>query len=105
MENSNHTFAVCAYKESPHLEACIRSLKNQSFAGNILLATSTSNSFIENIAKKYKIPYYVRDGKSGITQDWNFAISVRKKTITVTLSLSPIRMIFMRRTMWKRCRR
>lgn len=79
MENSNHTFAVCAYKESPHLEACIRSLKNQSFTGNILLATSTSNSFIENIAKKYKIPYYVRDGKSGITQDWNFAYQCAKE--------------------------
>ena len=80
MGNSNHhTFAVCAYKESPHLEVCIRSLKAQSFSGNILLATSTPNSFIENIAKKYKIPYYVRDGKSGITQDWNFAYQCAKE--------------------------
>lgn len=55
MGNSNHhTFAVCAYKESPHLEVCIRSLKAQSFSGNILLATSTPNSFIENIAKNIK---------------------------------------------------
>ena len=25
-----HTFAICAYKESPYLEACIRSLKGQT---------------------------------------------------------------------------
>lgn len=27
--NTNHTFAICAYKESPYLEECIQSLMNQ----------------------------------------------------------------------------
>lgn len=78
MAVNNHTFAVCAYKQSPHLEACISSLVNQSVGSNILIATSTPNSFIQDIAKKNKIPYYVRDGKSGITQDWNFAYECAK---------------------------
>ncbi len=25
----NHTFVICAYKESPYLEECIQSLMNQ----------------------------------------------------------------------------
>ena len=31
MENENikHTFVICAYKESPYLEECIKSLKHQ----------------------------------------------------------------------------
>ena len=28
-QNTDHTFAVCAYKESPYLESCIKSLVNQ----------------------------------------------------------------------------
>ena len=26
----SHTFAICAYKDSPYLDACIHSLKRQS---------------------------------------------------------------------------
>ena len=38
---NDHTFAICAYKESPYLEECIKSLKNQTIKSNILIATST----------------------------------------------------------------
>ena len=68
-----HCFAICAYKDSPYLENCIESLKAQTVKTNILLATSTPSEFIENLAKKYEIPYYVRQGKSDIQDDWNFA--------------------------------
>lgn len=70
-----HTFAVCAYKESPYLEECIKSLKKQSVRSNILIATSTPNDYIKGIANKYAIPYYINTGEGGITQDWNFAYS------------------------------
>jgi len=68
----NHTFVVCAYKESPYLEECIQSLKEQKLKSDIIVVTSTPNEYIEHTAKKYKLPYYVNVGQGGITQDWNF---------------------------------
>lgn len=73
MLSTNHTFAVCAYKESPYLEACIRSLVGQTQKTNIIVCTSTPCRYIEDLAKKYDLPYFVREGKSDIQDDWNFA--------------------------------
>ena len=69
----NHTFAICAYKESTYLEKCIKSLKNQTIKSNIILVTSTPNDFLEEISKKYNLPYFINKGEKGITQDWNYA--------------------------------
>ena len=52
-EFKNHTFVICAYKESPYLEACIRSLKKQTVASAICLATSTPSDYLKNICEKY----------------------------------------------------
>lgn len=71
--NNQHTFALCAYKESPYLEECIQSLLKQTNPSKIILATSTPCPYIENMCSKYKIPYYVNYGEHGITQDWTFA--------------------------------
>ena len=68
-----HCFAVCAYKDSPYLEKCVQSLVKQSVKADIIMVTSTPSPFIEDIAKKYAIPLYVRKGKSDIRDDWNFA--------------------------------
>ena len=70
-----HTFAVCAYKESPYLEDCLKSLLAQTAESNIIIATSTPNEYISSIASKYDVPIFVNHGQSGITQDWNFAYS------------------------------
>lgn len=67
-----HTFVICAYKESQYLEACIRSLKKQTVQSNIIIVTSTPNEFISGMADRYSLPYFVNEGESGITQDWNF---------------------------------
>lgn len=75
MTDKKHTFAVCAYGESPYLEACIRSLKKQVVSSEILIATSTPNEHIQAVADKYHVPVYVNTGEHGITQDWNFALS------------------------------
>ena len=72
----NHTFAVCAYGESPYLEECILSLKEQTLSTNILLATSTPNKLIQSLCEKYNIPMHVNPGPGGIAGDWNFAVSV-----------------------------
>ena len=75
MSKINHTFAICAYKESKYLEECIISLVNQSVKSNIIMVTSTPNSYIQNLAEQYNIPLVVNDGESGITQDWNYALA------------------------------
>ncbi|MBE5940066.1 MAG: glycosyltransferase [Lachnospiraceae bacterium] len=71
----NHTFAICAYKESRYLEECIKSLINQKAKSHIFIATSTPNDYIKGLSEKYNLPYYINEGEKGITQDWNFAYS------------------------------
>lgn len=69
----SHTFAICAYKDSPYLEACIKSLKRQSVPTNIILCTSTPSKYIQALAEVFELPLYVREGESDIQEDWNFA--------------------------------
>ena len=71
----NHTFVICAYKESKYLDECIQSILNQKIKSNVLISTSTPNPYIYEIAKKYKIDVYVNNGEHGIGQDWNYAVS------------------------------
>lgn len=56
MKEFSHTFAICAYKESEYLEECILSLKNQTLKTNILMATSTPNEYIKNLAENTTSP-------------------------------------------------
>lgn len=70
-----HTFVICAYKESDFLEECILSLKAQEDTSNIVMVTSTDNGHIRGMAKKYDIPLFVNENKTGISGDWNFALS------------------------------
>ncbi len=72
--SSDHTFALCAYKESSFLEECILSLKNQSIKSNIIIATSTPNEHISRLAEKYGLEVFVNTGVAGIAGDWNFAL-------------------------------
>ena len=48
-KGSDHTFVICAYKESPFLEDCILSLKKQSIRSHIILVTSTPNTLIQDM--------------------------------------------------------
>ena len=68
-----HTFAICAYKESPYLETCICSLKKQTVKSEIIMVTSTPCEYISNMADKYDIPLYIRKGEHDISSDWNYA--------------------------------
>lgn len=81
----NHTFVICAYKESQYLEECIKSVVNQNVKSNIIVATSTPNEHIYNLSKKYNLPVYINEGETGIGQDWNFGIS-KTKTDYVTVA-------------------
>lgn len=85
MERKKHTFAICAYKESSYLEACIQSVKKQNDTSEALIVTSTPNEYITELAEKYEIPLFVNEGEKGITQDWNFAYQMAK-TELVTIA-------------------
>lgn len=81
-EAKDHTFVICAYKESPYLEECILSLMSQTIKSTCIITTSTDNKHIRFLAEKYKIPYIVNKEKEmGIAADWNFAI----KNVTTPL--------------------
>ena len=80
-----HTFAICAYKESSYLEKCILSLQHQSEKSRIIMITSTPNSYIREMARKYSIPLYINEGEKGIVQDWNFAYK-QCKTPYITIA-------------------
>lgn len=84
-DNISHTFVICAYKESEHLEECIKSLKNQTLKTNIIMSTSTPNTFIKKMAKKYGIELYVNKAKSDICGDWNFGYN-KANTDLVTIA-------------------
>ncbi len=70
-----HAFVICAYGDSPYLESCVRSLLGQTMESDIICATSTPSPYIDGIMGKYGIPVAVRDGRSDIQDDWNFALS------------------------------
>lgn len=72
--NKQHTFVICAYKESPFLEECIKSLLMQSMQSKVIMITSTSNEYIKETAQKHQIPLYINNGDKGIAQDWNFGL-------------------------------
>ena len=73
-----HTFVICAYKESPYLKECIKSLQDQTIESNIVIATSTPSDFINEISKEFNIPLYINPKQKGIGNDWNFALSLSK---------------------------
>lgn len=72
---ANHTFVVPAYKKSPYLPACLASLKAQTIGSAIVIATSTPNAFVANVALAHGIEVVVNPISGGIAADWNFALA------------------------------
>ena len=73
MLNNVHSFVVLAYKESPHLEDCIKSVLNQTKKSNVIIATTTPNKHIKSLAKKYQLDI-VNTKHTNIGGDFDFAI-------------------------------
>lgn len=81
---SDHSFVVCAYGESPYLEECVCSLEQQTAQTRVIMATSTPNALIEGVAERHGIPLYVNPVKEGIKSDWNFAVAqVQTPLVTI----------------------
>ena len=81
----DHTFVVCAYKESPYLEACVDSLLAQTARSRILIATSTDNEHIRRIAGSRGLEVFFSARPSDIAGDWNYAYT-RAGTRYVTIA-------------------
>ena len=79
--DKDHTFAICAYKDSEYLEECINSLCSQNIKTNIILCTSTPSDFIYNLSQKYRIKIFVNKSTGRIADDWNFALKCAKTDI------------------------
>lgn len=70
-----HTFVILAYNMSDDLEECIKSVINQSVKSNIVIATSTPNDYIIDLASEYSLGVMVNKAKSNKGRDYNFAIN------------------------------
>ncbi|MFV0394232.1 MAG: glycosyltransferase family A protein [Coprobacillaceae bacterium] len=80
-----HTFVVLAYKESKYLKDCIESTMNQTYPSKVVIATSTRNPFIDQMAKSYQLEVIENpDPGMGIGYDFDFAVSCgQSKLVTV----------------------
>ena len=70
-----HTFVILAYNESDDLEECIKSVLNQSVKSNVIIATSTPNDYIMDLASSYSLGVMVNESESNKGNDYNFAIN------------------------------
>jgi len=70
-----HTFVILAYNVSDDLEECIKSVINQSVKSNVVIATSTPNDYIMDLASEYSLGVMVNKEKSNKGGDYNFAIN------------------------------
>ncbi len=80
-----HTFVIPAYGDSPYLEECIMSLKNQNVKSEILITTRQNTERIKKAAKKHGIKLIINEKSECIADDWNFAFK-RACTKYVTLA-------------------
>lgn len=69
---------MCAYKESPYLDDCIKSCLNQTSVkegiSTVIVYTSIENIFIKTICEAHQVSLFVGAGGS-IGKDWNNALS------------------------------
>jgi putative flippase GtrA len=71
---ADHCFVVLAYKDSPFLAGCIRSLQAQTRPSRIVVVTSTPCESIEAAARDAGVELVVNPQRAGIAGDWNFAL-------------------------------
>jgi glycosyltransferase involved in cell wall biosynthesis len=72
---SDHAFVVLAYGASPFLGDCLRSLREQSTVGRVVVSTSTPSDEIAAAAAAYGAAMIVNPRRDGIAGDWNFGLA------------------------------
>ena len=81
----DHAFVALAYGDSPFLVGCLASLRAQTLASRIIVATSTPSDRISRAAADVGLSVEVNPRREGIAADWNFGLRVAK-TRFVTLA-------------------
>lgn len=72
-KTSLHTFVILAYQKSEFLEDCIKSVTNQTYSSQVVIATTTNNKYISDLAKKYGLTIIEGD-HTNIGGDFDFAV-------------------------------
>ena len=71
----NHTFVICAYKDSEYLEALLDSIFAQTVSSKALVTTSAPTGRMLETAGKYGLEVLVNPEAAGIGPDWSYAYS------------------------------
>ena len=73
-QRPDHAFVILAYKDSPFLADCLRSLQAQTVRSRILITTSTPSDYIADVARRGGVEVKANSEDQGIASDWNFAL-------------------------------
>ncbi|MDR0875290.1 MAG: glycosyltransferase [Clostridiales Family XIII bacterium] len=82
---NNHTFVICAYKESKFLDDTTSRLIGQTTPSRVIISTSTPNETISRVAQKYGLEVRINPLGGTSARDWNFAYA-QAETDYVTLA-------------------
>ena len=83
-KKTDHTFVICAYKDSDYLEDCIQSIINQTVGSEIVISSSTPTDKTRETAQKYDIKLYEHNEGGSIGRDWNYGFGIPKtKYVTI----------------------
>lgn len=82
----DHCFVVLAYGDSPFLAGCLASLRGQTTASRIVVATSTLSPHIAAAADAAGAEMSVNPKRGGIAADWNFGLAAAGDARFVTLA-------------------
>lgn len=69
-----HCFVVPAYGDSPHLRACLDSLRAQTRRSPIVVCSSTPHAGLQALADEYGARLILHSPSAGIGHDWNAAL-------------------------------
>jgi glycosyltransferase involved in cell wall biosynthesis/O-antigen/teichoic acid export membrane protein len=74
--SDKHTFVVCAYGDSPHIESLFESLATQTVRSAVIVSTSTPTETLAEKASKYGYEVVIGRNDSGIAGDWHNAYAL-----------------------------
>lgn len=96
----SHAFVVPAHGDSPYLDACLQSLRGQSVASRIVVATATPSAAIAAAAERGGAELAVNPCAGGIGADWNFALDrAQRRFVTLAHQDDLYRPDFLARTL------
>lgn len=74
-DTGGHAVVVTVYRDNPFLPACLRSLRAQTLASEIIITTPTPSVFVAASAAEVGAKVVVKPEDGGIADNWNFALN------------------------------